>query len=201
VMLGDDVGLMVRAFAATLGDKNVLVQRAVLELLVVSFPLKVKNVGEIIQQDDFVLLMKSVASVVLRKDMSLNRRLYAWLLGPDEHIEQQIKHFHDYGKNAMVSALKGLFFTQYNDLVTAQRPYKILISLMDKEEIGQPLVQDLLIDVLWSLKDHIEKSSFGTELLQTANMFLEMIDPYLIWMKLYELVQNRFSLNNGLDTA
>lgn len=39
------------------------------------------------------------------------------------------------------------------------------------------------------------------KLLQTANMFLEMIDPYLVWMKLYSLVQNRFLFNDGLDTA
>lgn len=53
-----------------------------------------------------MLLMKSASAVVLRKDMSLNRRLYAWLLGPDEHLEQQIEHFHEYGKSAIVSALR-----------------------------------------------------------------------------------------------
>ncbi|RIA92963.1 Dopey, N-terminal-domain-containing protein [Glomus cerebriforme] len=201
IVLGDDVGIMVRAFSATLEDEHVLVQRAILDLLVTSFPLKVKNVGEIIQQDDLTLLMKSASAVVLRKDMSLNRRLYAWLLGPDEHPEQQIEHFHEYGKNAIVSALRGLFFLDTNDLATAQRPYKILISLMDKWEIGQPIVQELLIDVLWSLKNHVDKSDFGVELIQTANMFLEMIDPYLIWMKLYGLVQDRFSAQDGLDTS
>jgi hypothetical protein len=50
--------------------------------------------------------MKYASAVVLRKDMSLNRRLYAWLLGPDEHLEQQIEHFNKYGKNAIVSALR-----------------------------------------------------------------------------------------------
>ncbi|CAG8475177.1 8083_t:CDS:10 [Diversispora eburnea] len=187
VVLGDDVGIMVRAFSATLGDRNVLAQRAILDLLVINFPLKDKNLGEIMQQDDLILLMKSAASVVLRKDMSLNRRLYAWLLGPDDNPEQQTQYFQDYGKSAMVSALK--------------KPFKILISLLDKWEIGLLLVEDLLIDILWSLKDHVEKSTFGIELLQTANMFLEMIDSYLIWMKLYGLVQNRLSFNDGLDTA
>ncbi|CAB4494243.1 hypothetical protein RhiirA1_417017 [Rhizophagus irregularis] len=201
VMLGDDIGIMVRAFSATLEDDHVLVQRAILDLLVISFPLKVKDFGEIIQQDDLTLLMKSASAVVLRKDMSLNRRLYAWLLGPDEHLEQQIEHFHEYGKSAIVSALRSLFFLDTNDLATAQRPYKILISLMDKWEIGQPIVQEILIDVLWSLKNHVDKSEFGVELLQTANMFLEMIEPYLIWMKLYGLVQDRFSAQDGLDTS
>ncbi len=60
----------------------------------------------IIQQDDLILLMKSASAVVLRKDMSLNRRLYAWLLGTDEHLEQQIEYFHAYGKSALISALR-----------------------------------------------------------------------------------------------
>ncbi|CAG8547676.1 3387_t:CDS:10 [Dentiscutata erythropus] len=200
VDLGDDVGIMVRAFSATLGDKQVLVQRAILELLVVNFPLKVDNFGDIMQKDDLILLMKSATSVVLRKDMSLNRRLYAWLLGPGEHIEQQIEHFQAYAKSAVVSALKGSFFMNVDDLVNAQRPYKILISLMDKWEIGQPIVQELFIDVLWSLKKHVDKSEFGVDLLQTANMFMEMIEPYLIWMKLYGLL-DKFSSKDGLDTA
>lgn len=46
VMLGDDIGIMVRAFSATLEDDHVLVQRAILDLLVISFPLKVKDFGE-----------------------------------------------------------------------------------------------------------------------------------------------------------
>jgi hypothetical protein len=45
-MLGDDIGIMVRAFSATLEDDHVLVQRAILDLLVISFPLKVKDFGE-----------------------------------------------------------------------------------------------------------------------------------------------------------
>ena len=45
-MLSDDIGIMVRAFSATLEDEHVLVQRAILDLLVTSFPLKVKDVGE-----------------------------------------------------------------------------------------------------------------------------------------------------------
>ena len=34
---------------------------------------------------------------------------------------------------------------------------------MDKWEIGQPIVQEILIDVLWSLKNHVDKSEFGVE--------------------------------------
>ncbi|CAG8486931.1 23999_t:CDS:10 [Cetraspora pellucida] len=171
VVLGDDVGIMVRAFSATLGDKQVLVQRAILELLVVNFPLKHSS-----------------------KYHAARR---PW---PDEHVEQQIDHFQVHAKSAVVSALKSSFFMDANDLIDAQRPYKILISLMDKWEIGQPIVQELFIDVLWSLKNHVDKSEFGMDLLQTANMFMEMLEPYLIWMKLYGLL-DKFSSKDGLDTA
>ncbi|CAH1756245.1 1732_t:CDS:10 [Entrophospora sp. SA101] len=194
VVLCDDVGIMVQAFSATLNDSHNLVPRALLQLLVVSFPLK------IVKQNELVMLMKTAATVVLRKDMSLNKRLYAWLLGPDENHDQQIKHFHEYGKSALIIAMRELFFEKTNDLLTAQKPYKILISLMDKWEIGQPIIQELLIEILQSLKIKVENSSFGQELLQTANMFLEMIDPYLIWMKLYNSIDDGFSAD-GLDTS
>jgi hypothetical protein len=35
----------------------------------------------LIEQNDLIVLVKASVGVVLRKDMSLNRRLYAWLLG------------------------------------------------------------------------------------------------------------------------
>lgn len=44
VVLGDNLGLLARAISASLGDKNLLVQRSCLELLVVNFPLKNKYV-------------------------------------------------------------------------------------------------------------------------------------------------------------
>ncbi|CAG8433328.1 13062_t:CDS:10 [Ambispora gerdemannii] len=199
-VLGDDPSLMIRAFCATLGDKEALVQRNLLILLVASFPLKDKNVGEIMKQDDLILLMKSAVSVVLRKDMSLSRWLYAWLLGPDESSEHQIQHFQEYGKAGLVTALKDMFFTNARDLTSIQRPYKILISLMDKWQIGNPVVQEILVDILISLKDHMQKSVFSKELLQTAQMFLQMIPQYVLWMKLYNLVQEQFPSSDSQVT-
>ncbi|RUS22466.1 hypothetical protein BC937DRAFT_88992 [Endogone sp. FLAS-F59071] len=195
--LGGDVSLMVRAFAATLGDSQMLVQRGVLELLVQNVPLE----NTMIPQDDLVLLMKSAASVVLRKDMSLNRRLYAWLLGPSDTSEQYSDQFSSHRcRSAFVAALRGLFFLQTGGVTEAQRPYKILISLMDKWEIGQPVVQDLFVDVIISLKNHVDRGEFSGEILQTANMFIDTVEPYLIWMKLFALVDNKFpSSESGIS--
>ncbi|RUP50361.1 Dopey, N-terminal-domain-containing protein [Jimgerdemannia flammicorona] len=189
ITLGEDGSLMIRAFAATLGDSQMLVQRGLLELLVQNVPLE----NAVISQDDLILLMRSAAGVVLRKDMSLNRRLYAWLLGPTDIADQQSGQFSSRrGRPAFVAALRGLFFSQAGGVADAQRPYKILISLMDKWEIGQPVVQDLFVDIVISLKGHVERGDFGGEILQTANMFMDMVEPYLIWMKLFALVDTKF---------
>jgi hypothetical protein len=75
VVLGDETGLLASAFCAGLGDRELLVQRNCLELLLVHFPLKIRVFGKI----HLEAIMKAVLGVVLRKDMSLNRRLYAWL--------------------------------------------------------------------------------------------------------------------------
>ena len=57
---------------------------------------------------------------------------------------------------------------------------------MDRLEIGHPIIDALLIDILGSLKHHIDQNQ--TEILQTANMFLDMIDPWLIWSKVRGLL-------------
>jgi len=49
--------------------------------------------------------MKSAIAVVLRKEMSLNKRLYNWLLGPEDN-EDRVQYFEEYGKAAAVAALK-----------------------------------------------------------------------------------------------
>lgn len=87
-IVGKDIGLMIRAFAAVLEDDNSLVRRAALDLLLTSLrldSLAVRNA----RAEDRTILMRAACSVVLRRDLALNRRLYTWLLGPEEGPEQQ----------------------------------------------------------------------------------------------------------------
>ncbi|ORY92300.1 Dopey, N-terminal-domain-containing protein [Syncephalastrum racemosum] len=195
----ENVGLMVRAFSATLTDSQLLVQRGMLELLVQNFQLKHRT----IPNDDLVVLMRAALSIVLRKDMSLNRRLYAWLLGNENGSQLQMVYFDKFAKKAATQAVRGLFFAttdagsnQFHDeeqfVTESQRPYKILISLLDKWEIGQPVVQDIFVDSLTSLQIHVRRGTHGAEILQTANMWMEMTEPYLIWMKLFEMADGSF---------
>lgn len=126
--------------------------------------------------EDLVLLMRSALSIVLRKDMSLNRRLYGWLLGSDSNSQNQLKYFHLYSEKAATQAIRHLFFMsrdayQYQDtqatnyILDAQKPYKMLISLMDKWEIGQPIVNNVFTDSLVSLQRHSKHESIEQEVI------------------------------------
>lgn len=75
--VGPDHTMLIRAFSAALVDDAVLVQRGLLEVLVVCLPLD----RGVFEETAVCVLMRAVLGVVLRKDMSLNRRLYSWLLG------------------------------------------------------------------------------------------------------------------------
>ncbi|CAD6184431.1 unnamed protein product [Caenorhabditis auriculariae] len=74
---GDHVNHMVAALCATADDSgSPLVQRYLLDFLVTAFPLDSSN----LTKEDFVQLLRRSLFVVLRRDMSLNRRLYTWLV-------------------------------------------------------------------------------------------------------------------------
>lgn len=77
-LLGSDIRVVVAAFNVALADPNVLVQRQALELLTVQFPLDRRLFDEAVLEE----LMTAALKTVLRKEMSLNRRLYTWWFGP-----------------------------------------------------------------------------------------------------------------------
>lgn len=90
-IVGRDIGLMIRAFAAALEDDDLLVRRAALDILLQS--LRVDSVAvKKAQMEDRAILMRAATSVVLRRDLALNRRIYSWLLGPEENSEHQITY-------------------------------------------------------------------------------------------------------------
>ena len=69
----------IQAICQSLQDSSVLVQRHALELLLTGFPMHNSQ----LTRPDMVKIANATIKVVLRRDMSLNRRLYAWLLGTD----------------------------------------------------------------------------------------------------------------------
>jgi len=81
---------MIRAFAAALEDENLLVRRSALDILCQSIRVDGFAVRKA-HVEDRTILMRAATGVVLRRDLSLNRRLYTWLLGTEEGSESQIR--------------------------------------------------------------------------------------------------------------
>lgn len=149
-VVGADIGLMIRAFASCLQDNVVLVQRGILDLLVTSLRLDGAASPRLTAPVDRLLLMRAASAVVLRRDLSLSRRLYVWLVGTGETSDSQVAFLREQGLDLLrASLVAGLDA----DEAEALRSLKIFTSLLDKWEIGLPLSEVLVLDTLKAFRE------------------------------------------------
>ncbi|XP_036394379.1 protein dopey-1 isoform X2 [Megalops cyprinoides] len=219
-IMGSDIELMVEAVSTSVQDSSVLVQRSTLDLILFCFPFHMSQAT----RPDMIRILSAALHVVLRRDMSLNRRLYAWLLGfdnngvrtgprstrnssPEEHATYYCNTF---SKDMLVQAMVGILQgkarggEEESVLMHDLKPFRILISLLDKPELGPAILEDVLIEVFRTLytqcraeldlqnqspfnKDHTQLSSKlrenkkTAELIKTANLLFNSFEPYYMW--------------------
>ncbi|XP_061572191.1 protein dopey-1 [Cololabis saira] len=219
-VIGNDIELMVEAVSTSVQDSSVLVQRSTLDLILFCFPFHMSQAT----RPDMIRILSAALHVVLRRDMSLNRRLYAWLLGfdnngvkigprstrqsnPEDHANQ---YFSTFSKDMLVQAMVGILQgkarggEEESILMHDLKPFRILISLLDKPELGPVILEDVLIEVFRTLytqcrteldlqnqspfsKDHTHLSSKlrenkkTAELIKTANLLFNSFEPYYMW--------------------
>ncbi|XP_051469328.1 protein dopey-1 isoform X4 [Apus apus] len=217
-IIGSDIELMVEAVSTSVQDTSVLVQRSTLDLILFCFPFHMSQAT----RPDMIRILSAALHVVLRRDMSLNRRLYAWLLGfdnngaligprstrhsnPEEHATY---YFNTFSKDMLVQAMIGILQVnghgEESTLMQDLKPFRILISLLDKPELGPAILEDVLIEVFRTLytqckaelelqaepsfnKDHTQLSSKlrenkkTAELIKTANLLFNSFEPYYMW--------------------
>jgi len=115
-----------------LQDSTVLVQRAVLDLLMMALPL------DRVPKEEAAGLVTSALAALLRRDASLNRRLFAWLLAADfEHH--------------LLAAVTTALAAKDEDFLI---PFRLLVSLLDRPELGGKVVDKALPDILRRLHSH-----------------------------------------------
>ncbi|KAH8991959.1 Dopey, N-terminal-domain-containing protein [Lactarius akahatsu] len=191
-MLGHDVGLMIRAFAAALEDDNILVRRNALDLIIQALRLD----GVAIQKasnEDRAIIMRAATSVVMRRDLSLNRRLYTWLLGPDENADQQIAYLRAHSLGLLQTTLRSEM-TSPSTEYPESRPFKVFISLLDKWEIGGALTEAIVLDVFKALKSLIESdTASGGDVVMTASTLYEAVEPHIVWKQLLNTILNELT--------
>uniref|UniRef100_A0A671WGC6 DOP1 leucine zipper like protein B n=1 Tax=Sparus aurata TaxID=8175 RepID=A0A671WGC6_SPAAU len=170
-MLGYDHRLVVKSVCLSLQDSNVLVQRNMLEILLYFFPFAecLDPVESSISMSvkEVITVVSAASLTLLRRDMSLNRRLYAWLLGTDIKGGMVAPHptissstedhtsyyFSTYSRDCLVQALINILKqkdVQSNPeiVIGYLRPFRIIISLLDKPEIGPVVLSSVLLEVV-----------------------------------------------------
>ncbi|KAI0200153.1 putative regulator of reproduction dopa [Astrocystis sublimbata] len=205
-------GLLLRCFAAGLADEQLLIQRGFLDLLVSNLPLHSTVLQKRVKSDDLELLFRAAAGVVIRRDMSLNRRLWAWFLGPEQpqqdqdgpesptspsdnhhaYLASKTSYFEQYSLQTLIDALLSMIKNSSNsDAAEIAKPYRICLSLMDRWEIGGLVVPELFLPLIVNVRDFKsrakEKAAFN-EVLRSASVFFDGVESGLIYGELVGLM-------------
>lgn len=100
-ILGNSSEALIEAICVSLLDvRNVLVQRAALDLLLCCFPLH----NQQILRHEMIKLATGAVTVLLRRDTSLSRRLLAWIFNLDSSVGKKATNLAIYGTNPSNSA-------------------------------------------------------------------------------------------------
>lgn len=226
-MLGYDHHIVVKALGFSLQDSNVLVQRNMLEVLLYFFPfatcLSPEEASIAMSVEDLVTLVSAALLTLLRRDMSLNRRLYAWILGTDikggmvaphpvfsTTIEEHTAfYFGSYSKSYLVQALINIIKQKDMEsdpekVVGYLRPFRILMSLLDKPEIGSMVLSNVLLELVRAfysncremlgeetisssglsgnqLASKIKENKKASEIIKTMNMLMSSMNSEYLW--------------------
>ncbi|KAK3917430.1 Protein dopey-1-like protein [Frankliniella fusca] len=219
-IMGTDIEIMVEGLCTAVQDNSVLVQRSALDLLLVGFPLHNSQ----LVRSDMIRLVTSSLNTILRRDMSLNRRLFAWLLGsevnfsllsPDHPLIKSpaVSYFQLFSQEMLVQAIR----TSLNQVLAETnhdlKPFRILVSLLDKPEIGPMVLDYILYEVFRTLflassekqvaqgkaKDlhqTLTQPSNHQELFKSVNLLFSSLEPAYIWQYAGSLIEKACSLHH-----
>ncbi len=207
-VLYPEPGLLVRCFVTGLTDDQMLVQRGFLDLLVTCLPMHSHVFRSRISYADQRRLISAAIEVVVRRDMSLNRRLWVWILGPEDGNQEKedvpnsptgteqhtptrgssqkstpTQYFIKYGFRLFVSSLREMLSRRYQLPADRARPFRICLSLMDRWEFGVLILPEIFMSAVDNLRQYEKQctsSEHFTEVLRSASGFFDVVESGLI---------------------
>ncbi|CAL7952170.1 unnamed protein product [Xylocopa violacea] len=203
-IMGTDTNIMVTALSAGVQDSSVLVQRSALDLLLVGFPVHNSQ----LTHEQMVSLVTAALVTILRRDMSLNRRLFAWLLGTEvstsilkrktnakvsDNTEHTSTYFDIYSKDMLIEAIKSLLKNVCEESPQDLKPYRILVSLLEKTDIGPIILDDILYEVFRTFYNACGQSNRvpkTNEVVKSANLLFSTLEPSYVWIHCGHLFEN-----------
>lgn len=224
-LLSPEPGLLIRCFAAGLGDGQLLIQRGFLDLLVTHLPLHSTVLQERVTDEDLERLVIAAVGVVARKDMSLNRRLWTWFLGPAQSssseestasspnspneddsntssansVRRKTRYFSQYGLDPLVNGIRNMINKNSRVLSERVRPYRICLSLMDRWEVGGLVIPRVFLSLVESVRQcedlATSKDDFA-EVLRSSNVFFDAVESGQIWAEILDQLTNALENKN-----
>ncbi|ODQ67677.1 hypothetical protein NADFUDRAFT_50096 [Nadsonia fulvescens var. elongata DSM 6958] len=211
-------GLLIRALTCGLNDSNLLVQRGFLDILINNLPLHSPVLTLLAPPADTRMLILAAASCVLRRDMSLNRRLWTWLLASNQPIAttgtmtttnenlpgtpvlSRQQYFAAYGCDHLIQGLLGLL-NHSNPSTDQTTPFKIALAIMDRWEIGSSVVPAIFLPLMRTVYESrgvaatISLRTSYNEILRSANAFFDGVEAINIWSSCFDLLVNQRDYN------
>jgi hypothetical protein len=218
--INPEPGLLVRCFAAGLQDSQILVQRGFLDLLVTHLPLRSPVFRNHIRSKDMTLITTAAANCVLRRDMSLNRRLWSWFLGPDSTAseledgaplsptdsrgnvsQKQALYFQKHGAASLEKSIMNMLAQQSINPTSRARPFRVCLSLMDRWEVGGLIVPKVLLPALKNAYEYSHASSPAQleEVVRSASLFFDGVESSLIWSRLVNVLLASFESRRSVE--
>ncbi|EAW11272.1 cellular morphogenesis regulator DopA [Aspergillus clavatus NRRL 1] len=212
-------GLLIRCFASGLADDQILVQRNFLDLLVTHLPLSSPMLQSRISDDDLRKLIIAAVGVVARRDMSLNRRLWAWFLGPeaandrisferdpvsdlhpvDDKQLSQSEYFSQFGLTPLVKGL--LQMNEHETTIPSERsrPFRVSLSLMDRWEVGGHIVPAVFLPLMRNIQafETVATKQQFDEVFRSASAFFDGVESGVIFSELLNLINWRVGGNSA----
>ena len=206
--ISPEPGLLIRFFASGLSDSNILVQRGFLDLLTQRLPLDSPVLQTEVNEADIDCLISAVIQILLRKDMSLNKRIWSWFLRSDSHDRangaavdsqdslSQRGFFESYGSKSLERTIKvALESTERVDGSQLAITFRICTSLMDRWEIGGTIIRAVFPSAMaraftCSLQGSVSET---TEMLKSANLFFDGVEAHLIWAEIIGMMKTAFN--------
>lgn len=182
--LKPEPGLLIRAMAISIDNPesfDIVVVRGFFDLMLSHIPLDSDVITNRITPTDREALIMACSKITLCKDMSLNRRLWTYFLGPEtEHESLKALTRTEYFKQYVEETLIGGLLTMANsDKIELKcDAFKILLPLiMDKWEIGNVLTPKLFssfLKIAYNNCDH-------QDLMISASTLFDGVESVYIW--------------------
>ncbi|EGV61924.1 hypothetical protein PSN45_000617 [Yamadazyma tenuis] len=194
-------GLLIRAFSTAINTEtifnpanDIIIIRGFFDLMLTHLPLNSSVFARSPKDKD--LLVKSCIQILLKKDMSLNRRLWNWLLGPDsdqlvDSTKVRAKYFEDFGLEPLSRVLLDLVHDEKDTNKQIDSIKMALSLIIDKWEISHMVIPKILRPILSETYNKSKSSTTRfSEVLSSSQDFFNGIESSYIWNLFIDLIKS-----------